>query len=78
MLYSRTITFSIREPLNIGGRLFLSVFFGICMLTVYYGTINQSKILVINQVELQNTTGALFLLIMMLMLVQAFCNVLVF
>ena len=59
----------------------MCVFLAFSMLTVYYGTIGTNTFrhpLLFSEKDIENATGAMFLLMMLVMFANALCNFLVF
>jgi hypothetical protein len=81
-LWWRNVLFSKRQPLVIIGRIAMCIFLAGSMLTVYWHKLGWHRHDPLHpfpdQEEIQNTTGAMFLLMMEIMLANSLCNFLVF
>ena len=81
-LWWRNVLFAKRQPLVIIGRVAMCLFLAGSMLTVYWHKLGWHRHNPLHpfpdQEEIQNTTGAMFLLMMEIMLANSLCNFLVF
>lgn len=65
-----------RLPAAAIGRFAICTFFGLLIISIFANTVSQNAIP--NKSEVQNTIGAMYLIIMMLFMVNTFSNLLIF